>query len=285
MPDSITERVLTLAQQEGHGIVLFHDINQRTVKALPKILDRLLAEGYRFAAWDGKQFVAPEQSTIAEKMAVTSEYGESWAVVIGINDYAQWPKLQYAVNDATAMQTALIDQFGFKSDRVFLLRDGDATRNGILSIFHDKLAHGGLKKDDRVFVFYAGHGATRRLSSGRDLGYLIPVDSSPETFASDAIAMSDIQNIAESLFALAANNLGYIFYKQHKFAEALRWIKQAIAMDPSRAVAYWNLGDVSVEFQDKLAATQAFQTYLALSPNGKGAAHSREQLIQLEQRN
>ncbi|NEL27941.1 MAG: polysaccharide deacetylase, partial [Xanthomonas perforans] len=44
-------------------------------------------------------------------------------------------------------------------------------------------------------------GATRRLASGRDLGYIIPVDSDPEHLASDAIAMSDLQNIAESLQA------------------------------------------------------------------------------------
>lgn len=52
-----------------------------------------------------------------------------------------------------------------------------------------------------MFVFFAGHGATRRLASGRDLGYIIPVDSDPQQLASDAIAMSDLQNIAESLQA------------------------------------------------------------------------------------
>ena len=58
-----------------------------------------------------------------------------------------------------------------------------------------------MQKNDRIFVFFAGHGATRKLSSGRDLGYIVPVDSDPAQFATDAIPMTEIQNIAESLTA------------------------------------------------------------------------------------
>lgn len=121
--------------------------------------------------------------------------------MIGINDYAKWPKLQYAVKDAQAMRQVLIEKFGFAAERVISLNDGQATRNGILAAFHEKLAHGGLKKNDRVFVFFAGHGATRKLTSGRDVGYIIPADADPAQLATDAIPMTEIQNIAESLAA------------------------------------------------------------------------------------
>jgi uncharacterized caspase-like protein len=84
---------------------------------------------------------------------------------------------------------------------VIVLKNQQATRNNILAAFHDRLADGRTQKNDRVFVFFAGHGATRRLASGRDLGYIIPVDSNPDEFATDAIAMTDVQNIAESLQA------------------------------------------------------------------------------------
>ena len=82
-----------------------------------------------------------------------------------------------------------------------MLKNSEATRTGILAAFHDKLAHRGIQKNDRIFVFFAGHGATRKLSSGRDLGYIVPVDSDPNQFATDAIPMTEIQNIAESLTA------------------------------------------------------------------------------------
>lgn len=202
VPASIAERVLREVNREGRGIILFHDIHSRTVKALPTILDRLAADGYRFAGWDGETFtVAKNNAEPVARSAAQSGYGDSWAVVVGIDEYARWPKLQYAVRDAQAVGQDLVDKFGFRPERVFTLKNGEATRRGILALFHDKLGHGNVGKNDRIFVFFAGHGATRRLSSGRDLGYIVPVDSDPAQFATDAIPMTEIQNIAESLEA------------------------------------------------------------------------------------
>lgn len=202
VPSSIVDRVMQEVKKEGRGIILFHDIHERTVKALPAILDQLVADGYQFAGWDGNIFRATKPAQDApEKMPITGGYNNSWAIVIGIDEYAKWPRLQYAAHDAEAIRQTLIERFGFAGDRVFSLQNKEATRAGILSTFHDKLAHGGVKKDDRIFVFFAGHGATRKLTSGRDLGYLIPVDSDPNQFATDAIPMTEIQNIAENLTA------------------------------------------------------------------------------------
>jgi uncharacterized caspase-like protein/peptidoglycan/xylan/chitin deacetylase (PgdA/CDA1 family) len=203
VPASIAERVLAEVDKAGHGIVLFHDIHERTVKALPGILDRLTAAGYQFAGWDGKGFVVAKGNTVQPAVTAASAagYSDSWAIVIGIDDYAKWPKLQYAVRDAKAIRETLIGKFGFANDHVVSLENKEATRNGILAAFHDKLAHAGMKKNDRLFVFFAGHGATRQLSSGRDLGYIVPVDSDPAQIATDAIPMTELQNIAESITA------------------------------------------------------------------------------------
>jgi uncharacterized caspase-like protein/peptidoglycan/xylan/chitin deacetylase (PgdA/CDA1 family) len=202
VPSSIADRVLRTVDKEGRGIILFHDIHERTVKALPMVLERLVADGYQFAGWDGTVFkVAGNAGTAAEKPVVSTDYGNSWAVIIGIDGYAKWPKLQYAVRDAQGVRQTLIGKFGFAADHVVSLENGEATRNNILAAFHDKLAHGGVGRNDRIFVFFAGHGATRKLSSGRDLGYIVPVDSDPNQFATDAIPMTEIQNIAESLAA------------------------------------------------------------------------------------
>ena len=202
VPASITQRVLSTVGKAGHGIVLFHDIHERTVKALPTILSRLVAEGYQFAGWDGNGFTVAKGEKAAPAPVLTAgSYSDSWAIVVGIDDYAKWPRLQYAVRDARAVRETLIQKFGFAADHVVALENGEATRAGILAAFHDRLAHSGMKKNDRLFVFFAGHGATRHLSSGRDLGYVIPVDSDPAQIATDAIPMSELQNIAESVTA------------------------------------------------------------------------------------
>lgn len=203
VPSSIADRVLQTVAKEGRGIVLFHDIHERTVKALPAILSRLVAEGYQFAGWDGTGFTVAKggAAPTAAPVAINPGYRDSWAIVIGIDDYAKWPKLQYATRDAQAVRETLIQKFGFATDHVVSLVNKEATRTGILAAFHDKLAHSGMQKGDRLFVFFAGHGATRQLSSGRDLGYIVPVDSDPNQLATDAIPMTELQNIAESLTA------------------------------------------------------------------------------------
>jgi uncharacterized caspase-like protein/peptidoglycan/xylan/chitin deacetylase (PgdA/CDA1 family) len=201
VPSSIADRVLRTLGKEERGIILFHDIHERTVKALPLVLDRLVAEGYQFAGWDGNAFtVAKSEGAPAPKPAAAG-YANSWAIVIGIDAYAKWPRLQYAVRDASGVGEMLVQKFGFAPERVVTLKNEQATRAGILAAFHDRLGHGGVQRNDRIFVFFAGHGATRKLSSGRDLGYIIPFDSDPGQFETDAIPMTEIQNIAESLSA------------------------------------------------------------------------------------
>ncbi|HHW4672580.1 MAG TPA: caspase family protein, partial [Xylella fastidiosa subsp. pauca] len=101
---------------------------------------------------------------------------------------------------AQANANTLIQSFRFPSSHVILLKNREATRDKILSVFND-LANGRIQKNDRLFVFFAGHGATRQLSLGRDVGYIIPVDSDPAHFADDAISMTKIQNIAKSFEA------------------------------------------------------------------------------------
>lgn len=202
VPESIVQRVVDQVQKEQKGIILFHDIHDRAVKALPQILDRLIADGYQFAGWNGRDFsVSRARKGASNDATVTTGYEKSWAIVIGIDEYAKWPKLEYAGRDAQSIADTLTGQFGFPSSQVIVLKNEQATRNNILAAFHDRLADDRTGKNDRVFVFFAGHGATRQLASGRDLGYIIPVDSDPNEFATDAIAMTDIQNIAESMQA------------------------------------------------------------------------------------
>jgi uncharacterized caspase-like protein/peptidoglycan/xylan/chitin deacetylase (PgdA/CDA1 family) len=203
VPSSIADRVLHAVEKEGRGIILFHDIHERTVKALPLVLERLAAEGYQFAGWDGTTFkVSGAAAPAPVPRAAATGYANSWAILVGIDQYKKWPHLQYAVRDAEGVGQALVQKFGFAPARVITLKNEQATRAGILGAFHDLMGHagaGGLQPNDRVFVFFAGHGATRKLSSGRDLGYIVPYDADPDNLALDAIPMTEIQNIAESL--------------------------------------------------------------------------------------
>jgi caspase domain-containing protein len=126
-----------------------------------------------------------------------SGYRKSWAVVIGINEYQQWPKLKYAVNDARSIER-LVKEIGF--NEVIMLLDGDATQQRILRTLGDEL-YAQTEDDDRVFIFYAGHGQTQDLPANRKDGYIIPVDGDLQNYYSTAISMQQLQGLADRLRA------------------------------------------------------------------------------------
>ena len=202
IPKSIAARVLAELEKQQRGIVLFHDIHARTVQALPLVLDQLAADGWRFASFKDGQFVVSADRATPPPVTAGELYRESHALVIGINGYSTWPKLSHAVRDAQAVRESLVTRFGFKADNVTLLTDADATRANILKALNDRFGDAKrVKRDDRVFVFFAGHGSTRKLPSGREVGYIVPVDAGLNDLQADAIAMPQLQEVAEAITA------------------------------------------------------------------------------------
>ncbi len=203
VPNSIVQRVVQEVEKQGHGIVLFHDIHKVTLEVLPQLIETLQRDGYKFASWNGNGFAVEGTrgvDTAQTQAPAAAVYRESWAAVVGIDDYQTWPKLSYASNDAQAVRDLLLKKYNFKPDHTFLLLDKDATRQNILSLLGDKLGNPDVvKREDRVFVFFAGHGATRHLASGRDLGYIIPVDADLSNYEGQAISMTNFQDIAEAI--------------------------------------------------------------------------------------
>jgi peptidoglycan/xylan/chitin deacetylase (PgdA/CDA1 family)/uncharacterized caspase-like protein len=211
VPQSIASRVVAQVERQKHGIILFHDIHERTTEALPLVLDELQKRGYRFLSWDGRDFSAPRGAGPGDAAPIAADvnaasaprlYRDSWAVVIGINAYKSWPRLAYAVNDARAVRDTLERKYGFAPDHVTTLLDGDATREKILAALGDNLAD--TKKvahDDRVFVFFAGHGVTRKLPNGKNQGYIVPVDAAAQNYQSQAISMTNFQDASDAIAA------------------------------------------------------------------------------------
>lgn len=107
----------------------------------------------------------------------SAKYVNSWAVVVGINEYQHVSRLLYARNDATAFAEQLVSKFQFPKENVAILLDDDATLRSIQHAIH-KLVRTTCE-DDRVVVFYAGHGHTAP-ASGKDAGFLVPVDGKSE---------------------------------------------------------------------------------------------------------
>ncbi|EJH2658839.1 caspase family protein [Salmonella enterica] len=102
-------------------------------------------------------------------------YTNSRALVIGINKYKNVSPLSYAVNDAIEIRDLLISEFGFIEDNISLLIDEKASKDNILRSFA-RLTRDDVELDERIFIFYAGHGETRSGIHG-EVGFLIPYDA------------------------------------------------------------------------------------------------------------
>ncbi len=209
VPESIVERVVERVEKAERGILLFHDVHKQTVAALPGILDALTARGYSFATLEGTPAPAPKAITGLERPRSLGSgagdetvrpgyYEKSFALIVGINDYQSWPRLQYAVNDATTIESTLVEHFGFARENVIRLIDREATRERIVEALGGTLADARrVGPDDRVLVFFAGHGATRKLPSGKELGYIIPADAELDSYPVRSISMTELKDFSE----------------------------------------------------------------------------------------
>ena len=98
------------------------------------------------------------------------------------------------------MRDLLIEKFGFKPQNITMLLNEQATRDRILSAVGDTLADPArVAREDRVLVFFAGHGATRKLPNGRALGYIVPVEADLVNYQGQAISMTNFQDVSEAI--------------------------------------------------------------------------------------
>ena len=123
-------------------------------------------------------------------------YDNSWALVVGINDYQNAPALSYAVEDALAIKNMLINQYGFPRKNVRYLIDQEATRSNILKAMSNLTEAAG--ENDRVVFYFAGHGETEPLGLEEgDMGFLLPFDGDIGHLLFSAIDMDHLSKISK----------------------------------------------------------------------------------------
>lgn len=125
-------------------------------------------------------------------------YSDSRAIIIGINKYPYAPPLEYAVNDAVAVAEILKTKFRFSEDKIMLLTEEQATRINIMSKYL-ALANDGVDVDDRILIFFAGHGYTQTGIRG-EIGFLVPYDGNTNDLSS-LIRWDDLTRNAELIQA------------------------------------------------------------------------------------
>ncbi len=135
------------------------------------------------------------------------KYTNSRALVIGINNYKHASPLAFAVNDAVEFKNALVATLGFEEANITLLIDDAATKSAIFTSYM-RLAREDVELDDRVVVFFAGHGHTQSGHRG-EVGFLVPYDANMGDLATlirwkDLTEYSDLIKAKHMLFIMDA---------------------------------------------------------------------------------
>ena len=149
----------------------------------------------------------------------TALYQQSHALLIGISTYTNgWSSLPGVSRDIPRVKAAL-ENNGFQVDVVMNPSNKDALDNA----FSDFISKYGNSRDNRLLIYYAGHGHTVKTDWGGELGYIVSADAplpsknNPSIFQSKAMEMAQIDIYAKriqskhALFIFDACFAGSIF--------------------------------------------------------------------------
>lgn len=123
---------------------------------------------------DSGNFVLAALTDSIELNAVvgTKPLLQDWGLVIGVQDYAHLPSVEYARKDALIIRDYFIKVLGVPEENIVTLIDGQATK-GQIEGYLENYIPANIEKGTTLYVYFAGHGAP-----GMDKGdpYLVPYD-------------------------------------------------------------------------------------------------------------
>jgi len=103
--------------------------------------------------------------------------GRRLMVIVGIDEYREWPSLRNAVGDASGFARVMREKLGFSTAGQLL--NERASKRDILHLIDDEVRRQ-LQPDDELVVFFAGHGTSRVDKIGGkevETGFLVPFDA------------------------------------------------------------------------------------------------------------
>ncbi|MBI3553430.1 MAG: caspase family protein [Elusimicrobia bacterium] len=138
-------------------------------------------------------------SDVDEPVYRLAKNPDDFALVIGIEKYANLPAADYAERDAQAMRSHLL-ALGYPERNILFLKGSQAVRSGITKYVESWLPKN-VNKNSRVFFYFSGHGAPDA-KTGR--AYLVPWDGDPKFLDDTAYP---VKRLYEKLNALPAKSV------------------------------------------------------------------------------
>jgi len=113
-----------------------------------------------------------ELEVFAPNGKVVGSFSQGYALVIGEINYTNgWDQLK-SIKDDVVIVTKLLEEQSFIVETL-VDKNSDELKRGI----EDFLNKYGHERKGRLIVFFAGHGHTHTLYTGKKMGYIVPIDA------------------------------------------------------------------------------------------------------------
>jgi hypothetical protein len=127
--------------------------------------------------------LSPKIANVKQNQTTSNVY----ALVIGISDYSEFPKVIFADRSAMSFAELIRKKYGLQSDNLITMVNADATGTRITSRLKNLLAR--IGKNDRLIVYYSGHAAPTK--DGKNT-VLVPQDATAGLIDNSFLRLADV---------------------------------------------------------------------------------------------
>lgn len=198
-------------QESLDAIVRSVAVPSVTAGILPPLVEHLQTEYLAsLKSPAGKGGMAAEPSTVfggAELAKIDAELAPpaskvapkdlAYGLIIGIEEYRDLPKVEYAKRDAEMVKQYLIKALGYREQNIVMMLNDNATRSRLKARLEKwipkQLAE---HPNSEVFVYYGGHGAP---DPNTNQAFLVPYDGDPAFLEETGYSLKELYKVLGDL--------------------------------------------------------------------------------------
>jgi hypothetical protein len=173
-----------------------------------------------------RKFVVTRKNVDGEEYNAAA--AKNYLLVIGINNYQFWPKLNNAVKDVNDIAGVLMSRYNFDFANITMLKDEQATRSNIYNSLRGLIEK--VSPQDNLIVYFSGHGYFDELLTE---GYWIPVEAHVGS-SGDYISNTDILKILSNINSQHTFLVADACFSGALFADARRGYTENVEKFKSR---------------------------------------------------
>jgi PBP1b-binding outer membrane lipoprotein LpoB len=210
-----TEQVTVQKAGELDQIVLHVAIPSLSAGLLPPLVEHIQTDYATLQRTPAKATTAEASSTVfggAELARIDADLAppasnvkpkdHAYAVIVGVEDYRDLPKVDYAKRDAEMVKAYLTKSLGYREQNVVMLLNDRVTKSDLEARFEKWLPKQvGENKNAEVFVYYGGHGAP---DPNTNQAFMVPYNGDPAYLETSAYSLA---RLYEVLGKLPAKNI------------------------------------------------------------------------------